>query len=247
MLQIADLFALLKGDSGEDVDRRLASASTNSPFTAVGEIVARANSANAILAAAELAADEAYQALTDVLAGDEPSGDVDVAILKRLLARNLNGIGKTTISFEDRQPLSITPDRAEAGLEVYKAQEQPAPKRVRGSIEGELIDAGTFRKQPALKLKERARGRIVWCRIPDERKGEFAKATSLDDVWVNARVRLRGWIEYSRSGKISGMTAETIHKVIPRGLNGSEIVDPTFTGGIDAVSYLDRLRDGDLG
>jgi hypothetical protein len=248
MLQIADVFALLKGESGDDVDWRLVSATTNSPFTAVGEIISKANAPGVVMALAELKAEEAYQALTDVLAGDEPSGDIDAAILKRVLARNLNGVGLTNIEFDDRPPLSITPTAASAGLEAYKSPGlQPAPKRVRGSLEGELVDAGTFKRQPALKLKERAHGRIFWCRIPEERKAEFAEATSLDDVWRNARVRLRGWIEYSKRGEISGMSAEAIQHVRFRDVHMRELRDPDFTDGLDAVTYVDRLRDGDLG
>lgn len=248
MLQIADVFALLKGEHGDDVDWRLVSATTNSPFTAVGEIVAKANGPGIVMAVAELAVEEAYQALTDVLAGDEPSGDVDVATLKRVLARNLNGVGLTKIELDDHPPIDITPATAGTGLEVYKTQGQHlAPKRVRGSLEGELIDAGTYRKQPALKLKERSHGRIFWCRIPEDRKAEFAQATSLDDVWKNARVRLRGWIEYSRRGEISGMSAEAIQHVRTRDVRMRELWDPDFTEGLDAVTYVDRLRDGDLG
>jgi hypothetical protein len=168
MLQIADAFALLKGDAGEEFDWRLVSATTNSPLTAVGEFAAVAPVPAALLATAQLAVEESYQALTDVLAGEEPSSDVDLVILKRLLARNLNGVGLTKIEFDDRPPLSITPGGATSGLEVFKPHELPsAPKRVRGALEGDLIDAGTFRRQPALKLRERSRGRIFWCRIPE--------------------------------------------------------------------------------
>ena len=248
MSQIADVFALLKGDAGDEVDWRLVSASTNSPFTAVGEIVARVNTPGVVMAIADLAVDEAYQALTDILSGDEPSGEVDTTILKRLLARNLNGVGMTVIDIEDHPTLNITPTSATVGLDIYKPHGlQHAPKRVRGSLEGELIDAGTFRKQLALKLKERAKGRIFWCRIPDERKAEFAEATTLDDVWKNARVRLRGWIEYSRKGEIQGMSAEAIQHVRVRDVHMRELRDPDFTDGLDAVTYVERLRDGDLG
>lgn len=249
MLQIADLFALLKGPPGSESDWRLVSASTNSPFTAVGEIFLPGGVVPGLLAAAELAAEESYQALSDVLAGDEPSGDLDTSVLKRVLARNLNGVGLTKIQMSgEAQPIEITPTTAVVGLEVAKMPAlASAPRRVRGSLEGELIDAGHFRKQPALKLRERARGRIFWCRIPENLQSTFAEATTLTDVWKNSRVRLRGWIEYSNSGKISGMMAETINKIQPRGLTGSSIVDPAFTGGMDAATYLEQLRDGDLG
>lgn len=247
MMQIADAFALLKGAS-DQFDWRLVSASTNSPFHATGEIIAT-GAPDGLLAAAELVTEEAYQALADVLAGDEPSGDIDQPILRRFLARNLNGVGLTKIEMPGRgDPLDVTPETATAGLAAIKAPAPPvAPRRVRGSLEGELIDAGHYRKQPALKVRDRVRGRILWCRIPEGLQAQFADATSLTDVWKNSRVRLRGWIEYSKSGRVSGMTAETIKKVVPRGVRGPDIVDPSFSGGLDAVTYLDKLRDGELG
>jgi hypothetical protein len=249
MMQIADAFALLKGDAGEEFDWRLVSATTNSPLTTVGEFGPTAPTVPAaMLAAAQLSVEESYQALTDVLAGEEPTGDVDLVILKRLLSRNLNGVGLTKIEFDDRPPLNITPGAATSGLEVFKPHElPPAPKRVRGTLEGELIDAGTHRKHPALKLRERSRGRIFWCHIPEANKAEFAEATSLDDVWKNARVRLRGWIEYSKRGEISGMSAEGIQFVKTRDVHLGEIHDSDFTGGLDSVTYVDRLRDGEVG
>jgi hypothetical protein len=69
----------------------------------------------------------------------------------------------------------------------------------------------------------------------------------LNDVWKNARVRLRGWIEYSKRGEISGMSAESIQHVQARAVRLSELHDPDFTEGLDSVTYLDRLRDGELG
>jgi hypothetical protein len=248
MSQIADAFALLKGDAGEDFDWRLVSATTNTPLTTVGEFAAVMPVPAAVMAGAQLAVEESYQALTDVLAGEEPAGGVDLGILKRLLARNLNGVGLTKIEVDDRPPLSITPGGATSALEVFKPHElPPAPKRVRGTLEGELIDASTFRKQPALKLRERSKGRIFWCRIPDAQQAKFAEAASLDDVWKNARVRLRGWIEYNKRGEISGMSAESIQHVSPSPVKLSDLSDPDFTGGLDPVTYLNRLRDGELG
>jgi hypothetical protein len=248
MAQVADAFALLRGDVGEEFDWKLLSATTNSPLTAVGEFGSISPVPAALLMGAELRADESYQAITDVLAGEEPATDVDLPTLKRVLARNLNGIGLTTIVFGDKPEIAITPGAATSALEVFKPHDTPAaPRRVRGTLEGDLVDAGTFRKQPALKLRERSRGRILWCRIPHEQEAQFAEATSLNDVWRNARVRLRGWIEYSKRGEISGMSAERIQHVKTRDVRLSEVLDAEFTGGLDAVTYLDRLRDGELG
>jgi hypothetical protein len=249
MMQIADAFALLKGDTGSEFEWRLISATTNSPMTAVGELIWASPTPSGVLSGAALALQESYQALSDVLAGDAPSGELDLPTLKRVLSRNLNGVGQTTITLADvAKPLTINPASATAALAVVAAPVLPsAPKRVRGTLEGELIDAGHYRKQPALKLRERSRGRIFWCRIPANLEDTFAAATSLDDVWKNARVRLRGWIEYNAHGAIYGMSAEGIQHVRVREIEPSTLHDPDFTEGMSAKTYLDRLRDGDLG
>lgn len=248
MLQIADAFELLRGESAVGYDWKLVAASTNSPFTAVGEIVPLNGAGPAIFAAADLATYEAYQGLSDALDGDE-APQLDGNVLKRFLARNLNGVGLTSIEPEDGglASLDVTPSSARLGLEALKAP-APAvsPKRSRGTLEGYLVDAGQFRRQPALKLKERVRGRIIWCRIPEDLQNQFAAQTSLRDVWQSARVRIRGWIEYTSGGKISGMTAEKIVHVRPGPVKDSELFDRSFTSGDDAISYIDRFRDGDI-
>jgi hypothetical protein len=200
-------------------------------------------------AAAQLAVDEAYQGLVDVMSGEQPTGDLDIPILRRLLGRNLNGVGLTTIEVDDQPRVQITPFFAEAGLRVVAPSAPPItiPRRVRGSLEGELIDAGHHYRQPALKLRERQHGRIIWCRVQENVRDQFARDTTLNDVWKYARVRLRGWIEYSPRGVITGMSAERIQKVIVKEVSLGDLYDPEFTGGVDSVTYIDRLRDGDLG
>lgn len=248
MLQIADAFELLRGENATGYDWKLVAASTNSPFTATGEIVTLPGAGPAIFASADLATFEAYQGLSDALDGDE-APQLDSIVLKRFLARNLNGVGLTSIEPEDEEfaSLNVTPTSARLGLEALKAA-VPAvsPKRARGTLEGYLVDAGQFRRQPALKLKERVRGRIIWCRIPEDLQNQFAAETSLRDVWQNARVRIRGWIEYSNGGKVSGMTAEKIVHVRPGSVSDSELFDRSFARGLDSTDYTDRFRDGDL-
>lgn len=248
MLQIADAFALLRGEGAVGFEWKLVTATTNSPFTAVGEVIALPGAGEAIYASALLATHESYQGLSDVLDGDEPPPILDQVILKRILARNLNGIGLTRIEGDDGySPVSVTPEIARAGLELIKAPAPPvSPKRARGTLEGFLVDAGQFRRQPALKLKERVRGRIIWCRIPEELESQFAEDTSLKDIWRNSRVRIRGWIEYSSGGKISGMTAESIQHVRPGRVSDAELFDRSFTSGLGSIEYVDRLRNGDL-
>lgn len=248
MLQIADAFALLRGEGAAGFEWKLVTASTNSPFTTVGEVIAMPGAGEAVYASALLATHETYQGLTDVLDGDEPPPILDQTILKRLFARNLNGVGITRIEGGDGYgAVSLTPANSRAGLEAIKSPPPPlTPKRSRGTLEGFLVDAGQYRKQPALKLKERVRGRIIWCRIPKELESQFAEETSLRDIWRNSRVRIRGWIEYSSGGKISGMSAEQITHVHPGRVSDSELFDRSFTSGLGSVRYVDRLRDGDL-
>lgn len=250
MLQIADAFALLKGEGGPGFDWRLVTASTNSPFEAVGEIVALPGAGEAVLATAALATHEAYQGLSDVLDGDEPPPVLESALLRRFLARNLNGVGLTKIEpvGEAYAPLSVTPSAAAAALVALQAPLPPvSPRRARGTIEGFLVDAGQYYRQPALKLKERLRGRVIWCRIPPELEARFAEGTSLRDIWQNSRVRIRGWIEYTAHGKLAGMTAETITHVHASEVPDRDLFDQSFTSGLASVDYIDRLRDGDLG
>jgi hypothetical protein len=247
LLQIADALNLLRGGN-DDVEWKLITASKNSPFTATAEAVPAHGAPDGAIASAVLASDEFYQGLTDIQSGDAPNVDIDMQPLRKLLLRNTNGIGLTKIQFDDGRDFDITPTFASFALDVIRPKEVvTAPRRVRGSLEGVLVDAGHHKRRPALKLVERTKNRIMWCVIPNELQAQFARETSLQDIWHNSRVRLRGWIEYSRSGKISGMVAETITHVKPREVRDEEWLDRDFTGGLDAKTYLDKLQEGDLG
>lgn len=243
MLQIADAFTVLKGGEGSPVEWRLLEASTHSPpmhataewaCTELGDVAGAGLIERAIIE------------LAGALNGDELAEPDPV--LERLLKRNLNGVGVTSIEFDDERPsLEITATVATVALAAINSGPFAAPPhRVRGSIEGELAEIGTFRSQPAVRIKTRNGGRAIWCKLTKELAYRFDDKVTFDDVWAGKRVRLRGWLSYRHDGNVHVIDAEKIELVTVAEVKTDSLLDADFTGGLDPRTYLERLRDGTL-
>lgn len=257
MQQVLDFFELL-GSEGPDEPLRwnLVFASTNSPFKATAEAVALQPDVNVTpVARARIA--EATGFLNAAVGGRRPAAAIgkkrrDAA--RRLLNRNLRGVGKSTLDFSSQpnEPLIVTPKLAQAALTTLDEEEKfsfeflPADRSRTevGSLEGELVEIGTDYNQPALHIRERRSGRVVKCRIDQSVQDEIAAAANFRDVWEHRRVVVRGRIAYDAQGDIVRVHARTVTRIIPRQMTIGEIADEDFTGGVRPAEYLERLREG---
>src|SRR5689334_19686550 len=103
MRQVLDIFLLLQDDASP-VQWKLIHATTNSPFQLQGEAVGAIPGVDvSVVARHEKAV--LSRALKQMSHGRYPEDWADspekVPIAKRLLARNVNGIGATTVEFDD--------------------------------------------------------------------------------------------------------------------------------------------------
>ncbi len=257
MQQVMDYFDLLTDRGQSDVVWNLVSASTNSPFTAEGVPVDLRTNAPAYGQVQE------YVAVIERgfarLKGGEPL-DVDFPaekreVAKRILKRNLNGIGRTVIDLGDDAIYEIVPQQAERSLAALNGEDDEEydylfstfARKEFGAIEGRIIDLSTDYNEPSIKLKEHRSGREIKCRISDLAREEIENSLTAGDVWTHRRARVRGIINYDPSGKIVRVYDGRIAFIETKGTKISDLRDPHFTGGLPAYEYIDRLRENELG
>lgn len=107
-------------------------------------------------------------------------------------------------------------------------------QRQLGSIEGFIVGTEKDGDNFVVTLKERLDGKIYQCVF----YGGYDKAGEMTE---GRRVRIRG--EYIWNI----MKAQEVHfyKLDSELPSKDDIIDPDFTGGVDSVTYVRRLRDGD--
>ncbi len=175
-------------------------------------------------------------------------------LVQQLFKRNLNGIGRTILEFEDNE-IEVEPPVAERSLSLlqgngdveYEYFFSTFARKEIGSIEGRIVDLSTDYDEPSIKLREHRTGREIQCRVSDVARQEIEDSLTAGDVWTHRRVRVRGTINYDQNGKIVRVYDGKISYIGSKRVSLKDIADPDFTGGLPAYEYIDRLREGQLG
>ena len=253
MRQVLEVFDLLS-NRDSSVQWRLIRASTNSPFYAEGEAVSFEPGVD-VTVVARTQKQSVADGLRQIDNGEVPDWDeVRLRAARRLYERNLNGVGKTDIDFQQAGTVTVTPRFAAKamtvlskapGLDLYQF---PRIAGEVGSIEGTFAHLGTFRNRPAIGVIDTRTKTIVWCILSPELQAKFADKADFEDFWKHSRVIVRGHLRYGANRALRDVWADDIVRIEPRVVPLSAIHDHDFTGGITSVSeYLDRFRDGTLG
>jgi hypothetical protein len=258
MRQVLDYFDLLTDQGQPTVVWNLTFASTNSPFTAEGTPVDLRTKAAAYGLIDEYVkrVDRGLWKMANGEPVDTDFPDEKREAAKRLLKRNMNGIGRTVIKVSGMEkPLEIEKHKAKIALDALQSHGSAvydylfgtfARKEV-GSIEGRIVELGTDYEEPKITVKEHRTGRDITCRISKEAHDEIAGVLTASDVWRHRRVRVKGILNFDPSGKLVRVYDGRISYIDPKEVKVSDLRDPEFTGGLPAYDYLDRLRDGRLG
>jgi hypothetical protein len=257
--QVLDLFQLVSQSDPSvqsDVVWRLVSVTMSSPLVVTAE---------AEPARPEVQADESARRQKRAFAkgyGELRSGRVPAAwsgksqkdVATRLLARNRNGVARTTIDVREEPnapvaPIIITKDDAERAAVPLAADapEQRQTKEQIGSVEGQLLLVQRYYEKPAIQIVERKTKQQVWCVVPEEFQHQISEQTSVEDVWKGSRVLVKGKILYLPDGTIARVVATSVRRIEALDIAESEIKDRQFTGGLSVAEYLEKFRDGTLG
>lgn len=251
--QVRDIFELAENDDPR-VAWKLVSATTNTPLTIAAEMVAMVPDLtplelSALAAARTKEVDEGFTALERGEIIPAWSHGRKGNVLKRLLNRSLNGIGRTDVQVNDEpERKTLTPTSAGFALRAIE-RAHPAVDRSRaevGSIEGEYLEIGHHYGHPAIKLRERKTGAEVWCWVSESDFERFSDRVKVADVWRHKRVRARGKLYYNSSGDLLRVEARDAQLMDVARVRLEEVRDPNFTGGLSVSEYLNRLRDGNL-
>jgi hypothetical protein len=249
MQQVLDVFEMI--DKMPGVEWKLVNASTNSPLQVEAEAVSFEPSVD-VTVVARAQKQQLARNLRQITRGEPPvDPDFKVHVARKIMARNLNGVGTTEIEL-DSEPITVTPRVAKSALDVL-ANKPPTlfdivgARDEIGSVEGTLSDVGTHYNVPAAKILDTRTKKEVWCRLSDSLQGELQDKATYKDVWEHRRVLVSGRVKFDKNGDILYVVATDMRRIEPREVSLDALRDPDFTGGLPIGEYLDRFRDGTLG
>lgn len=249
--QILDIVKLASAEAADEekLDWQLIYATTNSPLSI--EVEAFGKEGGNIDAVAQYAKASFAKKLLEIDDGHIPeawaSGPLN-AHAKALFKRNTNGIGLTDIIFTDTQAIKITHSFAEKAAWLLEKPRETADKTHTeiGSIDAYLIEVGAHYNEPAIKVRNRLTGALLWCRVTESERDAISESTKLADVWEHRRVRIHGRISYDRQGNISSIKATKVVPQSGKATDVTSIYDEKFTGEASPEDYLHGLREGKI-
>lgn len=261
MQQVLDIISLLdQAGSERDGPRviwRLHSASTNSPLRIRAEGTS-SDPSMPVEARAFLAKQTLSTTFSTIVRERRRPDWMDTSAfrtMKRIVDRNLNGIGQTEIDPEGGlDPIQLLPPQARAAsyaieTALLEAQhiEHDHTHTEYGAAEGTVLAASTYYRHPALFLKERLTGDRVTCVLSDEAARKVGIKESLSVVWQGQRILAHGSIYYGVDGRIVKIDADDIETIMEELVDLNEIRSLNMTDGLSPNEYLDRIRDEDFG
>lgn len=260
-IHVLDLFDLLAKSSDENAEGsiawRLVRVSMNSPLTVVAEAIAvRPDPVVKVDAIARRQKEHFARNLVELKGGRVPRAWGDASNLRRIArAFSHERPGTLRVQLEDEPTAASVVEVAVADILKVEEAVRLAPanepsRRARtmvGSIDGYLVEVGTFYNQPAIKLRERKTRGEVWCTVTEQHRQEVASSTNFDDVWAGRRVLVEGKLFYSADGSLSRIVADHIQLVPGRAIDHARLYEPDFTDGMATGDYLERFREGTLG
>ena len=259
MRQVLDFFELLTPEDDAGFVWNLKLATTNSPLTVEGEPYHPKPEvdARAVAAAQRSYVEDSFRSLSR---GQRPVKAISAKrkeVFRRILNRNMNGIGSTeAILVHDDEPVYVTPRIAEVSVRALAESEtadfdslflRDRARSEYGTIEGVMLEVGSDYHSPSVLIKERRTGQEVWCRVRPEVREKISLETTLNDVWGQSRVAVRGRIRYATDGSFVRVWAHELRLVKPKKVSVDRIIDEEFTGQLSVSEYLEQLRGADLG
>lgn len=251
--QVLDFFELMTvaGDHfAQGVGWALVSVSKNSPLTATAE----AFSVDPGVSVDDVTKHIKYfvsDALNSITAGVPAPGWLSVTAqekVRALLKRNLNGVGRTDIFFDEDEPPSVIVERTARtglyGLDRARldsaASEPDMSHSALGSAEGILEGLTTYYNKPAVRIREPISGRPIPVVLSDTLTKDVGRQRVWQEVWAGRRVRAIGRIFYKRDGTIGRLLADDLLSVEPEPMRDKDLL-PALATNITPREFLDQI------
>ena len=255
--QAIDFFDLLTDDADTHVVWKLEMASTNSPFTCEGEPVDIRTWAAAYNHVEERVniVERNFQRIAEGKDFDDEFPREKLETARRLLRRNMNGVGLTRASFsEDAEAVVVSQQTSKRYFEdVLRPAESlhsylfsSTARHEIGSLEGRIVEIGTDYDAPALQIKEHNTGRAIWCRVSVEKAQDIGSEMKANDAWNHRRVRVSGTLNYDNDGNILRVLNGTFTYIDVAPTDLDKLEDREFTEGYSPSHYLDLLRENEF-
>ena len=245
--------AVAHGQDGE-IEWRVTDVSKNSPLTFEVTPFPRRHAMNVDNRAQEVVAATANGINALARGADRPMyfSDALIGRVEKVFNRVTNGLSETVIdasAYRDVPPISVNRASAPSALSKLHQLRNPEPISYRelGSVEGAIARVELDgHHRPIVWLRHRLDGQMVKCVSKDrglDRIGHYEVA----EVLKGLRVQVFGVINYKDLEKIASIEVDGVHVFgedndLP---DIGDIVEPGFTGGIEAAEYLRRLREDD--
>ncbi len=178
----------------------------------------------------------------------------DVAVpVKRILERNLNGVGWTEIAIDDSEPVNIVPATAKAGVVAIEraaldwANEQLDQRGTEyGALEIEVAGITRWYDKPALTAIERLSRDKVTCVLSAE-LAERLGAHQWHEAWVGGRLLVSGALQYASDGSLSRIDADEAEEMPWTDVPLSDLSGIDLLEDRTVSEHLKMLRGDDLG
>lgn len=259
MRQILDLVEVLEktetaNGGSRQIIWRLTDAHTNSPpFTVTAEAFPVNPIVSVGLEASRLT--EMFgSGVQDLLDGKVVDWiDHGIAVsLRRILQRNLNGVGCTEIAISDMDPFNILPSNAQIAFSVLERLDTIAEIAVvdqsrteYGAVEVEINGIIRWNDKPALQVVERLSRDKVVC-ILVEGLEEQLGAHKWDEVWQGRRLLVSGALHYGRDGVLKRISAETAEEMPWTDVSLSDLAGIDLLQGLSVNEHLNLMRDDEV-
>jgi hypothetical protein len=162
-----------------------------------------------------------------------------LAVAKQHLAPQWQPIADApqTILVERSARASLkTLERAEAAVETEDRSHSE-----HGTIDAHVVNTATWFGKPALQIKERLSGKVIYCVLSEDLAAREGPSHSWADAWAGKRIRVAGTIIYDKDGKISRVGAVEMKDVSPRAVDLNELRQIDLLEGKSPVEHLDKL------
>lgn len=260
MRQILDLIEALErteatSDGSRRIVWRLTEAHTNSPpFTVTAEAFAVNPVISVGLEASRLTEmfGLGFRALLDGNVVDWIDKDV-AAPLRRVLQRNLNGIGRTEIAVSDNIRFDIVPENARVAFLVLEQANLAIEAAVidysrteYGSAEFEIHSITKWNDKPALSGVERLSRDKVTCVLTQDLADELG-SHRWGEAWEGRRLLIGGALHYARDGVLKRVEADSVEEMPWTDVSLAALGNIDILQGRSVSEHIDLLRSDEFG
>ena len=169
--------------------------------------------------------------------------------IRRMLERNLNGIGRTEVRLDGGEPITvqhqnarvaqIAIDRMEISQRAAKADWQ---RTEYGSVEGEIAGLTRWNGKPALEIIERLSERRFTCVLSDRLSDELGPAHQWREVWDGRRVLATGALYYNSDGDLRRADIEMLEEMAWTDVPLTKLRGIDVLGGRTVAQHLEIMR-----